>query len=72
MAREALAICDAVRAAVGAALLRVVAANGTLEDREFDLLRALCGGLAIPVPGTGKIRREPDVSLRRVARAPGV
>ena len=62
----------AVRAAVGAALLRVVAANGTLEDREFDLLRALCGGLAIPVPGTGKIRREPDVSLRRVARAPGV
>jgi len=55
------------RAALGAALLRVVGANGSLGAREFDLMRALCGGLGIPVPGTGKLRREPEAGLARVA-----
>jgi hypothetical protein len=48
------------RAALGRALLRVIAANGTMSVREADLLRALCGELGIPLPATSKVPRESE------------
>jgi hypothetical protein len=54
----------AQRTSVAAALVRVIAANGSLSAQEFDLLRAICGGLAVPVPNTGSLRRESSVRVQ--------
>jgi Zn-dependent protease with chaperone function len=59
------------RAAIGAALLRVIAANGTMSAAEFDLLRVVTTCIGVHTPATGSIRLEPAVPRSALPAAGG-
>jgi len=59
------------RAAIGAALLRVIGANGTLSAPEFDLLRVVTTCIGVHTPATGSIRLEPAAQRSALPAAGG-
>jgi Zn-dependent protease with chaperone function len=59
-ALQALALLPHMqRTAIGAALLRVIGANGSMSAAEFDLLRVITTSIGLHTPATGSIRLEP-------------
>ncbi len=58
------------RDALCAALLRTIAANGTMSIAEFDLLRFVSVSLGVVAPATGLLRLEDSEpsSAARLAR----
>jgi Zn-dependent protease with chaperone function len=59
------------RATIGAALLRVIGANGTMSAAEFDLLRVITTCIGVHTPATGTIRLEPAAQRSALPAAGG-